>query len=191
MKVSPLAIPGAAVVDLRLIADERGFFARSFCREEFTAAGLEPLVEQVNVSWNIRSGTLRGLHFQVDPAPEAKLVRCTRGRVADVVVDMRTESPTYLQHTVVELTADNRRAVYVPPLCAHGYLTLVDDTEVTYQVSARYEPGAERGLRFDDPALAIAWPTAPVVVSDKDRSWPLLDVSGRRDAEQAPRPSAQ
>lgn len=176
MRITPLDITGAALVEMRRVEDDRGFFARSFCREEFTAAGLETLVEQANVSFNVRAGTLRGLHYQVAPVPEAKLVRCTRGRVADVLVDMREDSPTYLHHQVVELSADNRLALYVPPLCAHGYLTLVDHAEVSYQVSAPYTPTAERGLRFDDPALAIRWPAEAIVVSDKDRSWPLLQV---------------
>ncbi|WP_336921866.1 dTDP-4-dehydrorhamnose 3,5-epimerase family protein [Aquipuribacter sp. SD81] len=178
MQITPLALDGAALVALEPRHDDRGFFARSFCRAEFTAAGLEPAVEQVNVSCNTAAGTLRGLHWQTEPAPEAKLVRCTRGAVADVVVDVRPGSPTYLQHVVVELTAANRLAVYVPPLCAHGYLTLEPDTEVTYQVSAPYTPGAERGLRYDDPALGIVWPGPVRHVSDKDLSWEALDAPG-------------
>ena len=174
MHITPLDIAGAAIVELRLTGDERGFFARSFCREEFMTAGLEPFVEQANVSYNVRAGTLRGMHYQVAPAPEAKLVRCTRGRIVDVMVDMREDSPTYLQHAAIELSEDNRRAVYVPPLCAHGYLTLVDDAEVSYQVSAPYTPSAERGLRFNDPVLAIAWPAEAIIVSEKDGTWPLL-----------------
>lgn len=167
-------VAGAALVEPDLRTDERGFFARTFCAEEFRAAGLEPLVVQANLSFNHRSGTVRGMHFQTDPAPEAKLVRCTRGAIVDVAVDVRPGSPTYLQHVAVELTADNRRALYVPPLCAHGYQTLLDDTEVVYQVSAAYTPGAERGLRHDDPRLGIAWPVAVTSLSDKDASWPLL-----------------
>lgn len=173
MRITPLDIAGAALVKMTPIEDDRGFFARAFCRQEFAAAGLEPLVEQGNVSFNHVAGTLRGMHWQAEPAPEAKLVRCTQGAISDVLVDMRPGSPTYLQHHAVELTADNRLALYVPPLCAHGYLTLVDRTEVTYQVSAAYTPGTERGLRYDDPALAIPWPVPAVCVSDKDRSWPL------------------
>ncbi|RJK97868.1 dTDP-4-dehydrorhamnose 3,5-epimerase [Vallicoccus soli] len=174
MIITPTELPGAAVVELELREDERGFFARTFCRSEFEAAGLEPLVEQCNLSYNHRAGTLRGMHYQVEPAPEAKLVRCTRGAIVDVIVDMRPESPTYLRHVAVELTADNRRALYVPPLFAHGYLTLVDGAEVVYQVSAAYTPGTERGLRHDDPALGIDWPVPVSVVSEKDRSWALL-----------------
>ncbi len=176
MKITPTHIEGVAVVELEPRSDDRGFFARSFCREEFLAAGLEPAVEQCNVSFNHRAGTLRGMHFQLDPAPEAKLVRCTRGAVVDVVVDIRPGSPTYLQHVMVELTADNRTALYMAPFLAHGYQTLVDETEVFYQVSGAYQPGVERGLRHDDPALDIRWPVAVTSVSDKDRQWPLLEV---------------
>jgi dTDP-4-dehydrorhamnose 3,5-epimerase len=174
MHISRTAIPGPAVIELDRLSDERGFFARSFCREEFVAAGLEPAVAQCNLSYNHVAGTLRGMHWQADPAPEAKLVRCTRGAVLDVIVDVRPGSPSYLDHVAVELTAENRRALYVPPHFAHGYLTLVDGTEVTYQVSAPYTPGAEQGLRYDDPALAIAWPRAVTTISAKDAAWPLL-----------------
>ena len=167
-------IEGVAVIDLELRADDRGFFARSFSADEFRDAGLEPIVEQCNVSFNHVKGTLRGMHFQVPPHPEAKLVRCTRGAVLDVIVDVRLGSPTLLQHVAVELTAENRRALYVPPYFAHGYLTLEDATEVTYQVSGRYAPQAERGLRHDDPQLGIDWPMDVAVISDKDAAWPLL-----------------
>jgi len=169
-------IPGVAIVDLELRSDDRGFFARTFCREEFIAAGLEPAVEQCNVSFNHLAGTLRGMHYQVEPAPEAKLVRCTRGAIVDIIVDLREGSPTRLQHVAVELTADNRRALYVPPFFAHGYQTLTDDTEVTYQVSGAYTPGTERGLRYDDPALGLTWPVPVAVISDKDRTWPLMET---------------
>ena len=174
MRFTTTAIPGVAIVDLELREDDRGFFARTFCREEFVAAGLDPLVEQCNVSFNHQAGTLRGMHVQVDPAPEAKLIRCTRGAIMDIIVDLREGSPTRLQHVAVELTADNRRALYVPPYFAHGYQTLVDDTEVGYQVSGAYVPGTERGLRHDDPALGLTWPVPVTVISDKDRAWPPL-----------------
>ncbi len=176
MKFTTTAIPGVAIVDLELRGDDRGFFARYFCREEFIAAGLEPAVEQCNVSFNHKAGTLRGMHYQVEPAPEAKLVRCTRGAIVDIIVDMREGSPTRLQHVAVELTADNRRALYVPPFFAHGYQTLTDDAEVIYQVSGAYQPGTERGLRYDDPALALTWPVPVAVISDKDRTWPLMET---------------
>jgi dTDP-4-dehydrorhamnose 3,5-epimerase len=168
-------LPGVVVVDLELHQDDRGFFARTFCREEFETAGLAPLVEQCNLSYNHRAGTLRGMHYQVEPALEAKLVRCTAGAVVDQVVDVRPSSPTYLQSFSVELTAQNRRALYVPPMLAHGYQTLVDGAEVAYQVSERYRPGTERGLRHDDPALGLHWPLPVTVLSAKDAGWPLLD----------------
>lgn len=174
MIITDTSIPDAKVLELERRGDRRGFFARTFCREEFLAAGLEPAVEQCNLSWNAAAGTLRGMHYQVEPAPEAKLVRCTAGAIQDVIVDMRESSPTYLQHVSVELTADNRRALYVPPLFAHGYLTLTAGAEVVYQVSTAYAPGTERGLRYDDPALGLEWMIPVAVVSDKDVSWPLL-----------------
>jgi dTDP-4-dehydrorhamnose 3,5-epimerase len=174
MHITPTPIPGPAFVDMHELTDERGFFARSFCRDEFIEAGLEPTVAQCNVSFNHVAGTLRGLHFQTADAPEAKLVRCTRGSILDVIVDMRPDSPTLGQHVAVELTADNHRALFIPPLFAHAYLTLEDATEVHYQVSQPYTPNTERGLRFDDPVLDIAWPMEPAVISEKDRNWPLL-----------------
>lgn len=174
MIISRTPLAGVAVIDLELRQDERGFFARSFDRSEFATAGLEPVVEQCNVSFNHRAGTLRGMHYQVAPATEAKLVRCTAGAIVDTIVDVRPGSETYLQHYTVELTADNRRALYVPPMFAHGYQTLVDGAEVTYQVSEAYTPGTERGLRHDDPALGLSWPLEVRVVSDKDAAWPLL-----------------
>lgn len=175
MRITPTALAGAVLVELELRADDRGFFARSFCREEFAAAGLEPAVEQCNVSFNHRAGTLRGMHLQVAPATEAKLVRCTAGAVLDTIVDLRPDSETYLGSWSVELSATNRRALYVPPMFAHGYQTLVDATEVTYQVSQAYTPGAERGLRYDDPALGLSWPLPVSIISEKDATWPLLD----------------
>lgn len=167
-------LPGAFVVDLDLHEDDRGFFARSFCREEFVAAGLRPTIEQMNVSYTRRAGTLRGMHYQVAPALESKLIRCTAGAILDVIVDMRTDSSTYLQHFAVELTPANHRAIYVPPLFAHGHQTLVDDSEITYAVSEAYTVGAERGLRYDDPALGLSWPLPVSVISQKDAAWPLF-----------------
>lgn len=167
------ALPGPVVVDLELREDARGLFARTYCRNEFVAHGLEPLAEQANLSFNHLAGTLRGMHYQVAPATEAKLVRCTSGAVLDVVVDVRPGSDTYLESFAVELSAANRRAIYVPPMFAHGYQTLTDGAEVVYQVSAAYTPGTERGLRHDDPALALSWPLAVTALSDKDAGWPL------------------
>jgi dTDP-4-dehydrorhamnose 3,5-epimerase len=172
-------IAGVVVVRAEPLADDRGMFARTYCAREFAAAGLNPTVAQANVSFNVRAGTLRGMHFQHPPAAEAKLVRCTRGRVYDVAVDLRPGSPTYLRHVGRVLDADAHEALYVPEGCAHGYLTLEDGSEVAYQVSAFYAPGAEGGLRWDDPVLAIDWPAPVRVISPKDASWPLLDPAAR------------
>ena len=166
-------IPGAFVVDLEPRSDERGFFARAWCADEFGAHGLQTRLVQANLSFNDHAGTLRGMHYQVAPHEEAKAVRCTRGAIYDVVVDLRPESPEYKRWTAVELTADNRRLLYVPEGCAHGYQTLVDGTETMYLVSAAYAPEAERGVRWDDPAFGIEWPPAePRRLSPKDESWP-------------------
>jgi dTDP-4-dehydrorhamnose 3,5-epimerase len=167
-------LQGAFVIEPERREDERGFFARTFCAREFGEHGLQPVVAQSNLSFNHAKGTLRGLHYQLAPAEEAKLVRCTAGAIYDVIVDLRTDSPTYLSHFGVELSAANRKALYVPELFGHGYQTLADDTEVTYQVSEFYAPGHESGLLYDDPAIGIEWPLPVSVISDKDRSWPLL-----------------
>jgi dTDP-4-dehydrorhamnose 3,5-epimerase len=168
---TPLA--GAFIVDLEEKADDRGFFARTFCAKEFEAHGLKPVVAQANLSYNHRRATLRGLHYQRPPAAETKLVRCTAGAIWDVIVDIRPDSPTYMQHFGLELTAANRRALYVPEMFAHGYITLTDGAEVIYSVGEFYTPGVEGGYRWDDPALGIAWPLAPQVISEKDAAWPL------------------
>lgn len=175
MRFTETPLAGAFVIDVEPIRDERGFFARTFCADEMAEHGLRPMVVQGNMSYNHQRGTLRGFHYQVPPAAESKLVRCTRGAIVDVVVDLRPDSATYLEHVAVELTADNLRSMYVPPLFAHAYQTLVDDTEVSYLVSEFYQPGVEQGLRYDDPALGIRWPMTVEVISEKDRSWPLLD----------------
>lgn len=176
MRYLQTALPGVMVMELEPIGDERGFFARTFDAEEFAAHGLEPRVEQCNLSFNARRGTLRGLHYQDEPAGEDKLIRCVQGAMHAAVVDARPGSPTRWSHVSVELSRDNRRALFVPKGCAVGMQTLVDDTEVAYQVSARYTPAAERGLRWDDPALGIEWPLPVSVISDKDAAWPLLHV---------------
>jgi len=170
----PTSIDGVMIVELEPRGDDRGFFARSFCARTFASEGLTPVTVQTNVSVNRVAGTLRGLHYQHAPAAEAKLVRCTRGRVFDVALDVRPASPTYLQHVATILDADSRRALYVPEGFAHGFLTLEDDTELTYQVSAEYSPQAEDGVRWDDPAVAIPWPIEVRVISDKDEAWPLM-----------------
>ena len=181
MIITRTAIEGPAILDLDRRSDDRGFFARTFCVSEFGAAGLATEVEQSNLSFNHRAGTVRGMHLQVAPHPEAKLVRCIAGAVLDIIVDLRPGSPTRLQHVAVELSAENHRALYVPPCFAHGYQTLVDGAEVLYQVSGSYAPVAERGMRWDDPALGLAWPLPVSLISTKDASWPLLAERDPRD----------
>jgi dTDP-4-dehydrorhamnose 3,5-epimerase len=175
-------LSGAFIVDLEPRSDARGFFARAFCQHEFEAHGLKPVIAQANISFNYRKGTVRGLHFQHPPHAETKFVRCSRGAIVDVIVDLRPESPTYLQHVAVELTAENRRGLYVPERFAHGYQVLEDNTETTYQVGEFYTPAAESGLRYNDPRLAIVWPLPVSDVSDKDQQWPLLEEAGVRAA---------
>ena len=182
MTFTDCSIPGAYHVEIDPFEDERGLFARAWCRDEFAAHGLTASFVQANLAQSRRAGTLRGLHYQVAPHAEAKLVRCVRGAVYDVIVDLRPDSPAYRQWHAERLTAERRNALYAPPGCAHGYQTLVDDTELFYLVSAAYAPDAERGLRYDDPGLAIDWPLDVTVVSDKDQSWPELS-SARRDEE--------
>lgn len=174
MKFIETPIAGLYVVELETRIDERGFFARSFCVHEFEALGLETTVAQCNISFNEKAGTLRGLHFQTPPHEEARLVRCTRGAIYDVAIDIRPDSPSYLKWYGVELTSDSRRMIFIPRGFAHGFQTLVDATEVCYQMSEFYHPECARGLRWDDPALAISWPLENVVMSDKDRAHPLL-----------------
>ncbi|MGZ8702796.1 MAG: dTDP-4-dehydrorhamnose 3,5-epimerase [Gaiellaceae bacterium] len=167
------AVAGAFVIDLETRGDERGFFARAFCRSEFEQHGLNPEVVQCNLSLSANAGTLRGLHFQVPPHEEAKLIRCTQGALFDVALDLRPESASYLRWVGVELTAENRRLLYLPEGCAHGFQTLLPNTEVFYQVSAAYAPEAERGFLWDDPAFGIAWPDAAErTISEKDGQWP-------------------
>jgi len=166
-------LPGAFFVDLERREDARGFFARVWCAREFAEQGLSAEVVQCNVTQNVKRGTLRGLHYQVAPHQEVKLVRCTRGAIWDVIVDLRPESSTYKQWLGVELTPENGRMIYVPAGFAHGYQTLEPDTEALYQVSAYYTPEAERGVRWNDPAFGITWPDAEgALLSDKDRNWP-------------------
>ena len=167
-------LSGAFIIDLERREDDRGFFARVFCQNEFTDHGLKPLIAQANIAFNKRKGTLRGMHFQFPPAAETKLVRCTRGAIVDIIVDLRPESPTYLQHVAVELSADNHRALYVPERFAHGYQVLEDITETSYQVGEFYTPEAEGGLRHDDPRLGLTWPLPVTEITEKDRAFPLL-----------------
>jgi dTDP-4-dehydrorhamnose 3,5-epimerase len=171
---SETKLEGAFVIDLDRKEDNRGFFARAFCQHEFEEYGLEPVIAQANLAFNRGKGTMRGMHFQFPPATETKLVRCTRGAILDIIVDLRPESPTYLDHVAVELSADNHRALYVPGRFAHGYQALEDVTETSYQVGEFYAPGHEGGLRYDDPDLGLSWPMPVTEISEKDRAWPLL-----------------
>jgi dTDP-4-dehydrorhamnose 3,5-epimerase len=170
-------LKGAFVIDLDRKQDARGFFARAFCQEEFKAHGLKPLIAQGNVAHNIRKGTIRGMHFQFPPAAETKLVRCTRGAILDIIVDLRPESPTYLQHVAVDLNEDNQRALYVPERFAHGYQTLHDNTDTSYSVGEFYSPANESGILYNDPRLGLRWPLPVTVVSEKDQKFARFDES--------------
>lgn len=174
-------LSGAYIIDLERRTDQRGFFARAFCAQEFARHGLPTNFVQMNISFSSAKGTVRGLHYQAGPAAESKVVRCTRGAVFDVIVDLRPHSSMYLRHVGVQLTAENRRALYVPKMFAHAYQALADDVEVLYQVDSVYAPESERGLRYDDPALGIEWPEPVTVVSEKDRAWPLIVPGSRVD----------
>lgn len=165
-------LKGAFIIEPEKREDERGFFARTYCRKEFEAARLNPNFLQANMSYNRRKGTLRGMHYQNAPYEECKLIRCTRGAIYDVIIDLRQDSPTFRQWIGVELTADNYRMLFVPEKFAHGFLTLEDNVEVSYQVSQFYTPGSEGGIRYNDPGIGITWPGEILVISDKDRSWP-------------------
>jgi len=168
-------LKGAFILDLERREDDRGFFARAFCRREFAEHGLEPQMAQVNVAYTKKKGTVRGLHFQYPPHTEAKLVRATRGAILDVIVDLRPESPTFLETVAVELSADDHRALYVPGRFAHGYQTLEDGTETSYQASEFYTPGSEAGLSPFDPRLALKWPLPVSLISAKDSAWKHLE----------------
>ncbi len=175
MIFQPTRLAGAYVIEIERLEDERGFFARAWCQREFAEHGLNPQLAQCNISYNRHRGTLRGMHFQAAPYEEAKLVRCTQGAIYDVIVDLRRDSPTYLGHFGVTLTPAARNMLYVPEGFAHGFLTLADDTEVFYQMSEFYAPGAARGFRWDDPAVGIAWPGAIQVISERDAAYPDLE----------------
>ena len=172
MRFIETALPGAFVIEPDLQHDERGFFARTFCRNEFRQHGLNPDLAQCSISFNRQRDTLRGMHFQAPPHVEAKLVRCTLGAVYDVVVDLRPTSPTFRQWTGVELTAGNRKMIYVPEELAHGFITLADDTEMFYQMSEFFDPACARGVRWNDPAFGIRWPETPRTLSERDQSYP-------------------
>jgi dTDP-4-dehydrorhamnose 3,5-epimerase len=172
MIFEPTPIAGAVVVRLEKREDDRGHFARTFCREEFRRAGLAFDVSQCNVSWNRARGTLRGLHYQQAPHAEAKLVACTRGRIHDVALDVRRGSPTFGKHVACVLDGRNGLMLYLAPGLAHGFVTLEDDSEVAYWMSAPYRPESSAGVRYDDPRFAIPWPEPVRFVSERDRTWP-------------------
>jgi dTDP-4-dehydrorhamnose 3,5-epimerase len=172
------SLKDAWLIDLERRGDDRGWFARSMDAREFAARGMDSVFVQQNGSMSAQAGTIRGLHFQRPPHAEAKLVRCLRGRILDVIVDLRPDSPSHMRHESFELSAESGRMLYVPKGFAHGFQTLTDDVEVSYLVSAYYEPSAEGGLRWDDPRLGIAWPLPPSVISPKDAAWPLLAEGG-------------
>jgi dTDP-4-dehydrorhamnose 3,5-epimerase len=167
-------LKGAFIIDLERRNDERGFFARAFCQNEFREHGLKPIIAQANIASNLKKGTLRGMHFQYPPAAETKLVRCTRGAILDIIVDLRPESRTYLEHIAVELNEDNMTSLYVPERFGHGYQALRDGTDTGYQVGEFYAPTAEGGLRHDDPQLDLQWPLPVSVISPKDQAFRLL-----------------
>lgn len=175
MKFTPTPLPGAFVVEIEPIEDNRGFFARTVCTEQFARQGLNARFVQQSISRNPRAGTLRGMHYQSAPNEEDKLVRVTSGAVFDVIVDLRRDSPAFGRWFGVELSAGNHRQLYIPRGVAHGFQTTLPDTEILYQMTAPFEPGADRGLRWDDPEIGIAWPMCPDrIISDKDRALPLL-----------------
>lgn len=175
MKFEETHLNGAYVIDLEKFGDDRGFFARAFCSREFEAQGLTTGFVQVNDSLSAQKGTLRGMHYQIGEDAETKLVRCIKGALYDIILDMRPDSPTFGDHFGVELSATNRKMLYVPKGFAHSFITLEDDTEAFYFVDAFYAPDAERGVRWNDPKFGVEWPVEPVVISDKDASWPDFD----------------
>ncbi|WP_462380546.1 dTDP-4-dehydrorhamnose 3,5-epimerase [Pseudomonas sp. Marseille-QA0892] len=174
MKFHQTELKDAWLIELEKRGDDRGFFARTMCQEEFAKHGMVTQFVQQNMSVSAHKGTLRGLHYQLRPNAEAKLIRCLRGAIIDIIVDIREDSPTYLKHQAFELTDTNMHQLYVPPGFAHSFQTLTDDVEVSYLVSAPYTPSAERGLRYNDEQLGIEWPLPVTTISDKDAAWPLI-----------------
>lgn len=174
MKFIETKLKRAYLIKPELLEDERGFFSRTFCQKEFEAYGLNPRIAQCNISYNKHKGTLRGMHYQAAPMAETKLVRCTRGAIYDVIIDLRPESPTYCQWIAEELNAENSKMMYVPEGFAHGFQTLKDDTEVFYQMSEFYSPEHARGVRWNDPAFGIEWPLNTKIISEKDKNYPLI-----------------
>ena len=172
LRFTPTSVVGAVLVDPILHEDDRGHFSRAWCISEFAEKGINFVPVQANTGFSLRRGTLRGVHFQLEPALEAKLVRCTRGVLFDVVLDLRPQSPSYRKWYSVELRAENYQMLYIPEGCGHGYQTLEDDTDMFYLTSQYYTPSAARGVRFDDLTFAIKWPLVPTVISEQDRNWP-------------------
>jgi len=175
MKFHATPLRGAFTIELEKRGDERGFFARAFCQHEFEAAGIPMPIVQINNSLSAKAGTLRGMHYQLPPAAEIKVVRCIRGALYDVIIDLRPDSPTFARWFGAELSAENRLMMYAPQGFAHGFISLTDDTETFYLTNAFYAPREERGVRFDDPRFGVVWPRTPVDVSPKDRTWPDFD----------------
>jgi dTDP-4-dehydrorhamnose 3,5-epimerase len=175
MVFSETKLKGAFIINLKRLEDERGFFARTFCQNEFKEHGLNIQIAQANISYNKKRGTLRGMHMQLPPYEESKLIKCTRGAIYDVIIDMRKSSDTYKQWIGVELTAENRQMLYVPEGFAHGFITLKNDAEVSYQMNQFYAPGSEKGFRWNDPAFGIVWPIQqPRVIAEKDKNFPFI-----------------
>ncbi len=172
MQFTPVRISGVFTLELERHEDERGFFARTFCQREFGEHGLNRCVAQCSISFNHKRGTLRGMHYQVAPHEEAKLIRCIGGAIYDVIIDLRPQSPTFRHWIALELSAENGRALYVPEGFAHGFETLADDTEVFYQIFEFHDPACARGLRWNDPAFSIFWPVTPRVISERDATYP-------------------
>lgn len=175
MIFSETKLKGAFIIEPERLEDERGFFARTWCQREFEAHGLDPHLVQCNISFNKKRGTLRGMHFQVSPHAEAKLVRCTMGAIYDVILDLRPDSPTYKRWLALELTAENRKTLYIPKGLAHGFQTLADNTEVFYQMSEFYHSESARGVRWDDPTFGIEWPIVDATISGKDKGYPNFE----------------
>jgi dTDP-4-dehydrorhamnose 3,5-epimerase len=178
MKFEETRLQGAWIIDINKLEDERGFFARTFCQREFLEHGLNTRVAQCNVSYNRKKGTFRGMHLQVSPFQEVKLVQCTSGTIYDIMIDLRPESPTYLQHLGVTLSAQNYRMLYIPEGFAHGFLTLEEDTNVFYQMSEFYAPECARGFRWNDPAFGITLPADIIVISERDAKYPDFSIDG-------------
>lgn len=179
MIFQPLEIPGAYLINVERRGDERGWFARAWCEKEFAEQGLDERMAQVNVSHNLSSGTIRGMHYQLPPFAEAKTVSCTRGAIFDVLVDLRSDSGTYLQWKGFELSAENRTMLHIPQGCAHGFQSLTDDAELLYFMSEFYSPESSRDVRFDDPAISIQWPLPATNLSPADRAWPDIVATGQ------------